>query len=604
VTLEFRVLGAVEAITDSRRLELGGPKQRSVLALLLLRANEVVPRAGLIDALWGDAPPAAARDTVKVYVGRLRKILGQNGSPHCLVTRGGGYVLQVDPEQLDLHRFQLLASSGSRALAAGETARAARVLREALALWRGPPLADLVEEPFARTEQARLEELRLAALEQRIEADLELGRSSAVVAELLQLTAEHPYRERFHRQLMLALYRSGRQAEALEAYRALRNRLIDDHGLEPDHESQELQRAILAADPALAPPRPPETDATRDEAVFVPRRRRTRGRRIGLLALVLALAATGVVAYRAAVVETPRVGSPSTTPVGRVTGRVSVPLPGGPFVARLAFGAGSLWIRKTGTSEVLRVDPVTNRVIARIPVGFSYDTGIAVRGGDVWVTNGEEGTVSRISAAINAVVATIRVGRYPLGIAATDDAVWVANHHSGTVSRIDPWRNQVASTVPISPPSQFSGPLAAVFADGNVWVADATLGEVIRIDPRRNRTNHVSETGPACGGMTVLGGSVWIASGCEQGVLTRIETNTARVAARIRVPGMAFDVAAGVGSIWATTLRGLLLRIDPATNQIRGRLQLPDAVAVTIGAGYVWVVDRESRSVLRIRPSD
>jgi YVTN family beta-propeller protein len=569
-----------------------------------LRANEVVPRAGLIDALWGDAPPAAARDTVKVYVGRLRKILGQNGSPDCLVTRGGGYVLQVDPEQLDLHRFQLLAGSGSRALAAGDTARAARVLREALALWRGPPLADLVEEPFARTEQARLEELRLAALEQRIEADLELGRSSAVVAELLQLTAEHPYRERFHRQLMLALYRSGRQAEALEAYRALRNRLIDDHGLEPDHESQELQRAILAADPALAPPRPPETDATRDEAVFVPRRRRTRGQRIGLLALVLALAATGVVAYRAAVVETPRVASPSTTPAGRVTGRVSVPLPGGPFVAKLAFGAGSLWIRKTGTSEVLRVDPVTNRVIARIPVGFSYDTGIAVRGGDVWVTNGEEGTVSRISAAINAVVATIRVGRYPLGIAATDDAVWVANHHSGTVSRIDPWRNQVASTVPISPPSQFSGPLAAVFADGNVWVADATLGEVIRIDPRRNRTNHVSETGPACGGMTVLGGSVWIASGCEQGVLTRIETNTARVAARIRVPGMAFDVAAGFGSIWATTLRGLLLRIDPATNQIRGRLQLPDAVAVTIGAGYVWVVDRESRSVLRIRPSD
>jgi len=188
-----------------------------------------------------------------------------------------------------------------------------------------------------------------------------------------------------------------------------------------------------------------------------------------------------------------------------------------------------------------------------------------------------------------------------LAIAATDDAVWVANHQSGSVSRIDPRRNRVIKTVPISLPSRFRGPVAAAFAAGEVWISDVTLRELVRIDPRRNRTNHVSETRPACGGMTVYGGSVWIASGCDQGVVTRIDTDTARVSARIRVPGMAFDVAAGFGSIWATTSRGLLLRIDPATNQIIGRLQLPDAFSLTTGGGYVWVVDRETRSVLRIR---
>jgi YVTN family beta-propeller protein len=191
-----------------------------------------------------------------------------------------------------------------------------------------------------------------------------------------------------------------------------------------------------------------------------------------------------------------------------------------------------------------------------------------------------------------------------LGIAAAEGAVWVANHHSGTVSRIDPWRNRVVATVPVSPPSQFSGPLAAVSADNQVWVADATLSEVIRIDPRRNRANHVSGTGPACGGMMAFRGSVWIASGCDQGIVTRIETDTARASTRIHVPGMAFDVAAGLGSVWVTTLRGLLLRIDPATNQIVGRLQLPDAVSLTIGGGYVWIIDRESRSVLRVEPAN
>jgi YVTN family beta-propeller protein len=657
--VEFRLLGPLEVIDDGRPVDLGRAKEQALLAVLLLHANETVSTDRLVDELWGDDPPASAAKLVSNYVWQLRKALGG-----AIVTRPPGYAIAVPAGGLDVERFESLVERAKRQ----EPRAAAATLREALSLWRGPPLVGVPLASFAQQEAERLEDRRLGVLAQRIDHDLALGDHEAVIAELQALVAAHPYRERFRAQLMLALYRSGRQADALEVYRDGRRRFADELGIEPspalqrlekailnqdpaleapagiprsaparssqrlhtgvmrdegrlwpaetektriaarwqpDRDSQELHGAILAADPALAQRHASDAHAeSRDDSASVPLRPRVRRSRVGVPAVVFALVAVGVLVLRAAVDETPRVSAPPSTSAGRVAGRIPVPLPGGPFVGKLAFGAGSLWIRKTGTNEVLRIDPRTNRQTARIRVGFSYDSGIAVRGSDVWVTNGEEGTVSRISAAINAVVATIRVGRYPLGIAATEDAVWVANHHSGTVSRIDPWRNRVVATVPVSPPSQFSGPLAAVSADNQVWVADATLSEVIRIDPRRNRANHVSGTGPACGGMMAFRGSVWIASGCDQGIVTRIETDTARASTRIHVPGMAFDVAAGLGSVWVTTLRGLLLRIDPATNQIVGRLQLPDAVSLTIGGGYVWIIDRESRSVLRVEPAN
>jgi DNA-binding SARP family transcriptional activator len=207
--LEFRLLGPVEAFADSVSLDLGGAKQRAVLALLLLHANELLPRERLIDDLWGGDPPATARDTVKVYVGRLRRLLSSNGVPAPVLTRGSGYVLAIDPEQVDVHRFRRLSDQGSRALAEADVETAAALLREALSLWRGVPLADLGEASFVRDERVRLEELRLGALEDEFEAELALGRASGVVPELQQLTREQPYRERLHRQLMLALYRRG-----------------------------------------------------------------------------------------------------------------------------------------------------------------------------------------------------------------------------------------------------------------------------------------------------------------------------------------------------------------------------------------------------------
>jgi DNA-binding SARP family transcriptional activator len=240
----FRLLGPLDVVSDrDLPLALGGVKQRSLLAVLLLEANQLVSMDRLIDQLWGAAPPPTAGKSIQVYVSRLRKALGEGR----LVTHPPGYVMRVEPAELDLACFEQLAGEASRA--APESA--AGKLREALALWRGPALADLAYEPFAQVEVARLEEMRLAVLEQRVEADLALGRHAELIGELEALVTRHPLRERLRRQLMLALYRSARQAEALDTYRAARRELSEELGLEPSEELKRLEQAILRQDPAL-----------------------------------------------------------------------------------------------------------------------------------------------------------------------------------------------------------------------------------------------------------------------------------------------------------------------------------------------------------------
>jgi DNA-binding SARP family transcriptional activator len=243
--MDFRLLGPMEVAGDEGPLALGGIKQRSLLAMLLLHANQVVSTDRLIDALWGASPPFTCGKSIQVYVSRLRKALADNR----LVTYAPGYVVYVDATELDLARFEQLVTEARRA----SPESASTKLREALSLWRGPPLADLAYEQFAQAEIARLEEMRLGAVEQRIEADLELGRHAEIVAELEALIAGNPLRERFRYQLMLALYRSERQAEALEAYRQARQELADELGLEPSESLKQLEAAILRQDPDLAP---------------------------------------------------------------------------------------------------------------------------------------------------------------------------------------------------------------------------------------------------------------------------------------------------------------------------------------------------------------
>jgi WD40 repeat protein/DNA-binding SARP family transcriptional activator len=259
--VEFRILGPLEVRSESRTLGLGGIKPRALLAVLLMHPNEPVHAERLAVALWGEDAPASAAKTVQVYVSRLRKEFDDSET---LSTTPAGYCLRVRPGELDAERFARLVEDGCHALAAGEAEHAADVLREALALWRGPPLADFAFEAFAQTEIARLQEQRLAAVEARIEADLAAGRHPALVGELRQLVAGSPTRERLAGQLMLALYRCGQQADALEAYHVTR-RVLEEIGVQPGSELRRLQEAILRQDRSLEPPAavselPPELD--------------------------------------------------------------------------------------------------------------------------------------------------------------------------------------------------------------------------------------------------------------------------------------------------------------------------------------------------------
>ena len=268
--MNFRILGPLEVYDGDRPLALGGMKQRALLALLLLHRNEVVSSDRLITELWGEQGLDGSTKALQVAVSRLRRTLVDS---ELLVTRAPGYELRLRPDQLDLQRFEDQAAAGRAALAAGDAAAAAEKLEDALGLWRGQPLADLVYEQFAQAEIARLEELRLSVVEDRLEAGLELGRHGDLVGELEALAAEHPLRERLRGQLMRALYRAGRQAEALEAYRNARRALTEELGIEPSRDLRELQEAILRQDPALDRAPMPAVGSEPSRGLFVGRRR-------------------------------------------------------------------------------------------------------------------------------------------------------------------------------------------------------------------------------------------------------------------------------------------------------------------------------------------
>src|SRR3954470_11685270 len=245
--VEFRILGPLEVDGAAGPIELSGGKQRWLLAVLLLHANEVVEPARLIEALWSDGAPADAAKALQIHASRLRRALAPEDVVH---TRPGGYLVAADADTLDLPRFEQLIARGRSLLAASNAAAAREVLVDALALWRGPPLAEFAAEPFARAEIARLDELHAGVLEARVEADLALGTHIAVVPELEALVARDPRRERLREQLMLALYRAGRQAEALQAYRDARMALVEELGIEPGRQLQELEQAVLRQAPS------------------------------------------------------------------------------------------------------------------------------------------------------------------------------------------------------------------------------------------------------------------------------------------------------------------------------------------------------------------
>ncbi len=588
--MDFRILGPLEVLDDERLLDVGGGKQRSVLALLLLHANEVVSSDRLIDELWPGEPPASAAKIIQAHVSRLRKALDGVGEG-MLLTRGHGYLLRIEPGQLDRDRFRGLLEDGRAALAADDPDKAAETLRDALALWRGPPLAEFAYDSFAQEEIGRLEDLHLEALEERIEADLAVGRHEAVVHELEQLAGRHPLRERVRGQLMLALYRSGRQAEALEVYRGARRTLADELGLEPSPTLQQLERAILSHDPALQAP--------------MRRSPRERVRRKGAL-----LIAAGAFVLVAAAI---------TVAVIELTGTRATP--GLAFVAADSVGV---------------IDPDTNRIVGQIPVG-SAPSRIAFAPSGVWVVSGHDKTVTRIDPASRTALRTFSVGGPPIDVAVSGDAVWLLLATSSALAggparlaRIDPELNDVVTTVPVGSPSLGfgSGPVQSLAAGpGALWVAiPASQLGISRIDTATERVSMFSVGslsfgfnsgtvggGPSASGIAVGAGALWV--GGDAGVI-RINPESRVVSTTIGL-GVVIPTALAVGehAIWIaarpgfrccpaeTVGTGTLTRIDPATNSVKAIIPIGGSPAgVAVGEGSVWIADAGTRSVVRVDP--
>jgi DNA-binding SARP family transcriptional activator len=353
--MEFRILGPLEVVDGDREVAIAGSKQRALLAILLLHPNTVVSRDRLIDELWGESPPETASTALQVHVSQLRKSLGRD----VIVTRTPGYMIRVETGELDLEQFeQLVEESRGK-----EAAVAAATLREALRLWRGPPLADL-DGSVALPERGQLEEQRLSALEHRIDAELELGLHDEQVPELEALVREDPLRERRRAQLMLALYRSGRQAEALDVYSKGRRLLADELGLEPGDELRRLERAILAHDPALAAADAVEVGG-REPGLQMLRRSRWVAL-IGAVIVVGAAAALVIALTHGSGSPPLAVAANSVAVVSPQTGKVVADVPIGGRPVAIAVGAGAVWVANADDQTVLRIDPKTFKVVKTI----------------------------------------------------------------------------------------------------------------------------------------------------------------------------------------------------------------------------------------------
>jgi DNA-binding SARP family transcriptional activator/ABC-type transport system substrate-binding protein/streptogramin lyase len=557
--MEFRLLGPVEAVRDGGSLTLGGAKPRALLGFLLIHANEVVSRDRLIEALWGDRPPGTADHSLDVQVSRLRKVFEPDD---VLLTRSGGYVLEVDRERIDVHRFERMLEEGRRANAAGDSAAALATLSAALGLWRGPAFADLAYESFAQTEIERLEELRLVAVEERIEAELALGQHDKLVPELESLTAKYPLRERLRGQLMLALYRSGRQAEALRVYTETRRQLVDDLGIEPSESLRALEQAILKQDPALAPPRPRAAGALR--------RRRAL---FGVATLVLAGAAV------AAVVGMTRGGTENARALAEADSDVFLSAQSGELVrtaavrdtVRLAFDKDAVW-SISSTGDLTRLDPSTGKEVARLGLGIK-PAGLAVGEGLVWVTDRNSPTLYRIDPSVNEQLEPFQL---PMKGVVTDltgevavgaGSVFVGHgafNPGAWVEQLDAKTGRLHHRFPIL--AGDADHLA--FADGALWVASTPSGELRKIDPRTEQPLFTRQLQAQLCCVAAGDGYVWAASNPE-GKIWKVAANGS-VLGTINLGSPVESLTYADGALWAALGDdGTAVRIDPTTDQIR-----------------------------------
>ena len=614
--MEFRILGPLEVVEDGHEVALGTLKERLVLAVLLLHANEFVSRERLIDDLWGATPPPTSRKAVNVYVSMLRKALGPAGADP-IATVAGGYRLHVDPERLDASRMQRLLADARECVAKGELESAAQRFREALALWRGPTLAGVQLESRGRDEAAQLDELRLAALMDRIDCDLALGRHEEVLGELGVLVREHPLRERLRAEQMLALYRADRQADALEAYAEARRTLVDDLGIEPSKALQRLQQAILRHDPSLetpegtaavngavssavapAPPAPSagtDVDSGRTRSRFSPRRWQ-----IALALVILS-------------------GSAATAAV-------------------LSSSAGVHVV----PDSLVRIDPRSGKIVSVTQVGAEPQQ-IAVTARGIWTSNLTENSVTRYDLRTHQVY-TLGTPPEPFDIVADAENAWISSlHSSGVITRFAAFGTGAsADWGPLDPASMSEirlpppGAVSLALGSGYLWAVagpkttPGTDDRVWLIDEASNRVVRLLRLGRETTSIAFAGGAAWIgAFANEQSLLSGPPpwvgaswlfsvkfgaTGSREQAYRLETGDTAGPsaVAVGYGKVWVLTCgtcnigvdNQKLLEFDPEKGRVVKRLPLgsrnPNALAV--GAGSVWLVDQVHASVLQLDP--
>jgi len=567
--MEFRILGPVEVWKDGRPVSLGRGKQRAVLALLVLDANRIVSSDRLIDQLWDGQPPATAATALQGHISGLRKALG----PGVIATRRPGYVLEIEPEQVDLGRFERLRDEARSALERGDPDAGADKLRRALELWHGEAFADISSEASIQAEAARLEDLRVATLEDRIDADLAAGRSAELVDELQRLVSIHPLRERLWGQLMLSLYRSGRQANALDAYRQARRTLVSELGLEPGPALRDLERRVLSHDPSLDP-----------EPKTLPPSKRPGVRR-GLVLLGAAIVCvSAALLFTAGNSDEPPIPRNSVAVIDSGKGAVVAAIELDPNPGPIAAGAGGVWVLSLGSSIISRIDAGTRRVIRSYGIGETPDNVVAAEG-EVWVADrcsvgGDPGKLLHIYSGaeggteLDQEVPLARA--YPhesprlapvqtatrCGLAAEGRTAWVATNIPQGLARIDYDRTSAESRIVRAVPLP-RAPAAIAVGSGSVWATDNEHNLVRRIDPDSGRT------------------------------IRKIRTGNDPVA-----------IAAGLDAVWVTNRGdGSLSRIDPRTNSVIRAISVGDSpVAVAIDESSVWVANAGDRSVAQIDP--
>ena len=602
--MEFRILGPLEAAGAAGPIALGSRKQRAVLAILLLRANEVVSYDRLIDDLWGECPPPSAPHTLQVYVSRLRSALRAAGADDgVLVTRPGGYVIRVGFGKFDLHRFEQLVEDSRRALAAESFDRAADKLRAALALWRGRALADLEFEPFARVEVERLEERRLLAVEDLFEIELRQARHAALIPELEALVAQHPLRERMRGQLMLALYRSDRQADALATFQDGRDYLIEELGLEPSGMLRELQRSILRQDGSLEAPANVNGSSSvttlaataleeqpapinKDEAiprqtpVFEPEQTVSGP---GVLHRLLKLNRKRLVFIGAAATAAVMLGAAITITRGAASGGAGVSI---------------------HANSLAALDP-SGHVLADIPLG-AQPTAVSAGPDGVWVATRNQ-TVRRIDPSSRRITRTIGLGLVPTDLAVSRGELWAAS--AGYLHRVIRITISDGDVQPVTIPVQkgYVGRAGHVLAAGNLVVAADGDHSLFRL--RAFEARHFAEVpnglGLPGGALAVGEGSVWV-SDPHSSLLSRVEPHSGRLQGAISLgpPSEArgAPIAVGGGSVWvALAARRTLFQVDPESTSVVRTFRVGSAPSgVAVEGNHVWVSDENGGGIRRI----